>query len=146
MAVTRHYDKFDERFTYFSESHLLNNHSGSQGTYWGQFAYFTVEGLESGFLFLRRQGADFLWVRNSQVVILTEHMRFKQEPASDLEALPAGGVSEELRIYLTKEECQALVSAGTSVEGRAGLFQFTFGQGLVSEIARACKKEFDTES
>ena len=153
MAVSTSYDKFDDRTSYSTSLHLIDNHSGYQGVYWALFQFSEDPSREVGHLAFLRIGDNWLWPQAARVVLLAGDVKVSRDDAPLVnysvlfDSNPAiseiEGFREAIEVELTKEDCQALVSAGSAIEGKVGNFQFSVGEGVMKEIAQALSKIAD---
>ena len=147
MPVSVSYDKFDDRTTYGTGLHLIDNHSGIQGTHWGLFSYSVDPKIEQGHLLLLRVGEGWIWSDEMRMVVMADDTRIETEKARRVNSttfFPSGsqidsidGLRDALEMDLTKEQCKALANAKNPIEGKAGSLQFSFGRGFMKDITDA---------
>jgi hypothetical protein len=147
VAVSKRYDKFDDRNIFSTSKHLINNHSNYQGVYWCIFTYMVDPKKESGFLTFLRAGEGWLWNTGVRAVVIAGDTRVDSEEGqsvrdnglidTDPHTKDLPGMREAFELELTREECLALASAPSPIEGKVGHVQFSFGKGFMEDIAQA---------
>lgn len=147
MAVTKKYHKFDDLYSYDTGIHLIDNKSGAEGSFSASFTYVVQESQEYGYLTMMRWSKDLMWTYNSDAVILAGDMRLRKDMTLSREGGHQGnGMFLELvQIGMNQLESQAFVEAGTSLEGRVGALEFSFGEGFVNDIKKAFMHDFDID-
>lgn len=147
MTVSVTYDKFDDRTSYGTSLHLIDNHSGIQGTYWAIFSFSIDPTIQQGHLAIVRVGDGWLWSDETRVVVMADDTRIETDKARRVNVstfFPSGshndsldGLRDAIEIDLTQEQCLAMANAKKPIEGKAGSFQFSFGKGFMKDISEA---------
>ena len=147
MPVSTTYDKFDDRTSYGTGLHLIDNHSEIQGTHWALFSFSVDPKIEKGHLLLVRVGEGWIWSDETRVVVIADDTRIETDNPRRVNAsslFPAGshnasldGLQDALELDLTKEQCLAMAKATNPIEGKAGSLQFAFGKGFMKDISEA---------
>lgn len=137
MTITKEYDKFDDKYEYTSEFHVVSKFDNHYGIVSGLFGYVVSDAFETGWLLLHRIGENWLWLDDSRCVLLAENLRVVHtDDLSNHEVLDSGDVYEQVAIKLEPEQCLALAAAPELPEAKIHGQILTFPRELQDQIVQ----------
>lgn len=137
MTITKEYDKFDDKYEYSTESHVVSKFDSFYGIINGVFAYVSSDAYETGWLILSRVGENWMWMNDSRCVLLAENLRVVHtDDLSNSEVFDGGNVYEQVAIKLEPEQCLALAAASELPEAKIHGQVLTFPRELQDQIVQ----------
>jgi hypothetical protein len=137
MTITKEYDKFDEKFEYSTQSHVVSKFDSVYGIINGLFVYVVSDEFEIGWLILSRVGENWMWLDDSRCVLLADNLRVVHtDDVSNSEVFDGGNVFEQVVIKLESEQSLALAASTTLPEAKIHGQILTFPRELHDQIVQ----------
>ena len=135
MAITKEYDKFDNKWEFVTSLHTLSNTDPRIGVVSTNFAYVIGEGFEIGWLILYRNGKRWQWLSENRAVVVADGLRVEHNGGlRENEILDGGNVYERIDIAFTPEQTQLIADSNDAPACRVDGVVYEFTPAFVAEI------------
>jgi hypothetical protein len=135
MAITKLFDKFDNKWEFQTSLFTLSNTDPRIGIVSSQFGYVIGEGFEVGWLQMYRTGKSWKWLTDNRAILVADNLRIEHTGGlREKEVLEAGNVFERMDIAFTPEQVSQLCEAKELPAIRIDGVVYEFTNAYVAEI------------